>query len=201
MAERKLNLEDLPSNSFSSQAPDEPEPITAVTTGNVKKGRKRRVASDIRNATAGLYDEILLPAFKGIISDFVANALDMLLFGGQNGYRGTNRYGGSQRSYHNMYQQRQKPPQRGRMVSGSPRSVMEEEIYFMRRPDAEAVLAQMFERVAKYGWVTVGDMYTLSGATAHHTTERYGWSNISQANVLKTPSGWIIDLPEPEYDR
>lgn len=119
MAERKINLEDLPSNSFSNSKKEEPEPITAVTTGNVKKGLKRRVASDIRNATAGLYEETLLPAFKGIISDFVSNALDMLLFGGQNGYRGSNRYGGNQRSYHNMYQQRQKPPQRGRLVSGS----------------------------------------------------------------------------------
>lgn len=186
MAERKINLEDLPSNSFSSQPPDEPEPIIAVTTGNVK-----RVASDGLLVIFVMLQLVYtmrycyqhskvsyLTSWRTLLTCYYSvdktDIVESIVTVGINAAITT--CTSNARNHLSVVEWCLVPP----------RSVMDEEIYFMRRPDAEAVLAQMFERIAKYGWVTVGDMYTLSGATAHHTAERYGWSNISQANVLKT---------------
>ena len=46
-----------------------------------------------------------------------------------------------------------------------------------------------------YNVVTVADMYDLSGVTCNYTDNKYGWMNISNAQVIHGRDGYIIKMP------
>ena len=193
MAKRDLPEINLPSNNI--QEPNTPKGVVQVTTK--PKRRSSRFANEVRGISSYLYSDVILPALKGIISDFVTNGIDMILHGDQ---QTTYRRGG-RRNYGAMSNRRVSGVGRygARPSKRKYEGAMMEEIFFGSRQDAELTLAKMLEYVAEYGWCSIGDLYSLVGLTSNHTHERYGWDAIGRTRVLSTPDGYILDLPEPEY--
>jgi hypothetical protein len=74
------------------------------------------------------------------------------------------------------------------------------EIVYETRADAEKVLNGMSEIIDEYGFVTVADLYDISGLPgAYYTDSKIGWKgSIKEPTVKRVRSGYIIDLPEPE---
>ena len=79
MAKRDLPEINLPSNNI--QEPNTPKGVVQVTTK--PKRRSSRFANEVRGISSYLYSDVILPALKGIISDFVTNGIDMILHGDQ----------------------------------------------------------------------------------------------------------------------
>ena len=74
------------------------------------------------------------------------------------------------------------------------------ELVYETRADAEKVLNGMSEIIDEYGFVTVADLYDISGLPgAYHTDSMIGWKgSIKESIIKRVRDGYIIDLPEPE---
>lgn len=72
-----------------------------------------------------------------------------------------------------------------------------DEVIFDTRDDAEIVLTTMEEALAAYEEVTVLDFYDLSGRTIENAmAARYGWTDLSNARVVRGFDGYYIQLPK-----
>lgn len=74
------------------------------------------------------------------------------------------------------------------------------ELVYETRADAEKVLNGMSEIIDNYGFVTVTDLYDISGLPgAYYTDSIIGWKgSIKESTIKKIRDGYIIDLPKPE---
>jgi hypothetical protein len=191
MSRRRFDLEQLPSNN---KLISNDRGVRAVTTGRVKQ--RSSVYSNVRNIGNSLFEDIVIPAIKSVISDFFSNALNMALFGESS----TPASKGSRRPYHRMYERRgvsnRHTPTKSARVE-----VMFEDVLYDTREDAELVLGRLLELIAEYDQATIGDLYSLVGLQSNYTHERYGWFDLSRSRVHFTSDGYLIDLPEPEHLR
>ena len=64
------------------------------------------------------------------------------------------------------------------------------------RVEAEEVRRQMLDVIARYGFVTVADMYDMAGLTPPYTANSYGWVNIRTAEPVRVRDGYILRLPK-----
>ena len=69
------------------------------------------------------------------------------------------------------------------------------DIILDNRGEAEEVLLRMDEIVATYGTVSVADLYDLVGITGAYTDNKYGWTDIRSASVVRVRDGYMIKLP------
>ena len=193
MARRKLDINRLPSNDLE---PRDDRNVEIVTTGRVKTRKGGGLANEVRGIGNSLFEEIILPAVKSAIVDFFSNGVNMVMFGRESTSRGRGRH----TSYNRMHKNRQRRQDR-RSPRQNVRRTEEifEDIFFDDRHDAEKTLGRMMELIVDYGWVTIGDLYSLVGLGSNYTHERYGWNDLHRCRVQYTTEGYIIDLPEPDY--
>ena len=63
--------------------------------------------------------------------------------------------------------------------------------------EAEAVLTELRNQIARCRVATVLDMYNLSKvATSNYTLQDWGWQNLDFAEVRQGEGGYIITLPK-----
>ena len=74
------------------------------------------------------------------------------------------------------------------------------ELVYETRADAEKVLNGMSEIINEYGFVTVADLYDISGLPgAYYTDSSIGWKgSIEEPTIKRVRDGYVIDLPKPE---
>ena len=74
------------------------------------------------------------------------------------------------------------------------------ELVYGTRADAEKVLNGMSEIIDEYGFVTVVDLYDISGLPgAYYTDSSIGWKgSIKGSTIKKVRDGYVIVLPKPE---
>ena len=56
-------------------------------------------------------------------------------------------------------------------------------------------MSRMDEIVGTYGTVSVADLYDLVGITGAYTDNKYGWTDIRSASVVRVRDGYMIKLP------
>ena len=208
MAKHKINPDELPSNNILpvNENGDEEKKIGLV--GTVTVGQKKpqsRITREVRGISSYLFEDVLLPAIKRILHDFVLNGLDMALWGSPQrrnrslGQRSYTDYGAS----YSRINTRQPGFERQPMRRGRQAEQLATDILFSDPNDADMVLSMMIDRVYQYGWCTVGDLHSLSGSNVSSPLyEQYGWDNLSMARVRGDGrSGYYIDLPTPVYFR
>ena len=174
--------------------------IEKVVSGSVrtqKKSELRKVmdifiSDDIHSVKNYIFDDVLVPAIKKAIDDIVSNGIHMLLYNGdkRNGSKSTVSkvsYGGYFKSSNDRTELRANHVRNGFDYDN---------IIFDNRGDAEAVLSAMDEIISQYDVVSVLDMYDLADyTTTNYAAQRYGWSDIHTAKVVRVPDGYIIQLP------
>jgi hypothetical protein len=169
--------------------------IEKVVTGNVKTKKKLSGkifnTGDMGDVKDYLIDEVAVPGVKNLILDFIIGGATRLL-GGKGKYARSS--GGSKISYRDYYDS-PSSDRRQPAVTGGGRFDMED-IIFPTRTDAEAVRDQMDEVIAKYGFVTVGDMYDMAGLPQPYTGQKYGWTSIVNSRVESVRDGYVIRLPK-----
>lgn len=69
---------------------------------------------------------------------------------------------------------------------------------FDSRSDAHRVLDALNDIIDKYGYASVADLYDLSDMSSiNYTDNKYGWTNIKNADVFRIGDGYTISLPWP----
>lgn len=62
---------------------------------------------------------------------------------------------------------------------------------------AETILANMYELLNQYRVVAVADLYELAGLSTGTSDNRFGWTDLSSARIIKTREGYKLELPRP----
>ena len=193
-------MEDYKANSHRSKEEQKlPEKkIEPVVKGKVtkKKNNVRKltdtfVSEDIQNVKSYVLMDVLVPAIKKAISDIVTNGIDMILYG-ESG-RSTRKTNASTVSYRNYYDNRRDD----RYSSSRTRTGYSyDDVILETRSEAEDVLTRMDELIDTYGVVSVADMYDLVGISCNYTDNKYGWTNLRNAEPVRVRDGYMLKLPK-----
>lgn len=194
-------MEDYKSNSKRSkveaQNQEREKKVEKVVTGKVvtkKKTGLRKfadefISEDARNVKSYVFGEVLIPAIKKAISDIVTDGIDMILYGESR--KGGKRSSADRVSYRNYYDRDTRPVRDDRGAS----RYSYDDIVLDSRGEAEDVLARMDELMDTYGLVRVADLYDLVGITGNYTDNKYGWTNIRSATIVRVRDGYMIKMP------
>ena len=189
---------EYPSNSHRSkeladekQEIDERKKVDTVVSTPVKVKKKNGfskmignfIAEDARDIKSYLVSDVIVPNIKKTISDTV----DTILFGGSRKNR-TTAGRVSYRSYYDEPRAVDRQPLR-------PESYSYEDITIGSRGEAEEVLSRLNELIDTYQIASVADLYDLVGLTGNYTDNKYGWTNLSTADVVRVRDGFKLKLP------
>jgi hypothetical protein len=179
----------------------EKKKVEKVISGKVKTKKKSEISKfadvfiseDASNVKSYIFMDVLVPAIKKAISDIVTDGIDMILYG-ETGR--TKKRSSSNSSYisYNRYSDRRDD----RRNDSSYRAVSRydfENITLDNRGDAEEVLERMDELLDAYGIVTVSDLYDLVGITGEFTDNKYGWTSLRNAEIVRVRDGYKLKLP------
>ena len=194
--------EELEGNSNASK-----KAKNSVVTSNVivkkesegSKLRKKFFAEDAKTVGGQVVDTVVIPSIKKIISDIVKTTVDYFLWGSK-GSRPTS--GPGIISYNQYYN-------RGGVIGGSPTTYggtalnggkpntlfTVNTIIFPERADAETVLLNLKEAIVSYGMVSVADFYEQVNVKSVFTDQKWGWRDLSQADILRVDEGFSIRFP------
>lgn len=192
-------MEEYKPNSHKSK--EEKKKVEKIVNGSVKSKKKNNiqrfadvfVSEDIDNVKSYILMDVLVPAVKKAISDIVTNGIDMMLYGE------TRRKKKSSMSSNEPYW-RHYDDRNGRKNYGSNRTrnyYNYDDIILDDRGEAEEVLTRMDELIDTYGIVSVADFYDLVGYNnGSYTDNKYGWTDIRNAQVVHVRDGYLIKLPK-----
>lgn len=177
------------------QKQKEERDIKKVVTGSTKLRKKSElskltgaiVAEDASNVKSYIMSDVIIPAAKKLISDIVKDGIEMLLYGTTGGSKKSSGNKVSYRSYYDRDSDRRDYARRSDRFDF-------EDIEFDSRGDAEAVRTGMEEVIERYGFVTVADMYDMADRTAPYTANKYGWTSVRNAEVVRVRDGYILKL-------
>ncbi len=175
--------------------------VEKVVTGKVVTKKKSGfskfagefISEDAKNIKSYVIGDVLIPAFKKAISDIITDGIDMILYGG-NGRSRSGRSNADRVSYRSYYDDR-RPSDRLTTSRYSSNSYSYDDIILDSRGEAEEVLARMDELMDTYGLVRVADLKDLVGITGSYTDNKYGWTNIRNAEIVHVRDGWMIKMP------
>ena len=197
-------MAEYPDNSHSARerkqdgaSPPEKK-LEKVVSGGAKTRKKSEVKKlanvfvpeDAENVKSYILMDVIVPGIKNAIADVVS----IMLFG-EAGRLGGRREKGSRVSYQKYYDDRRDD----RRDYGRPRAAVGfeyDDIIFETRGDADLVLDQLESAIANYGLASVADLYDLAGITCRsYTANKYGWTDIRTAKVVRIRDGYILQLP------
>lgn len=183
-----------------NQSKTEERRVEKVISGTAKVRKKNDmhkladvfISEDVKNVKSYVLMDVLVPTIKKAIVDIVSDGINMIFFGGtaprKNGsttprvsYR--DHYNNQNNRYSRSYEQ-----QESRFDYG--------DLSFPTRGDAVAVLDEMNNCISKYGFVTVADMYDIADVTHPYTSAKYGWTNLSSAEIKYSMGEYVIKLPK-----
>lgn len=191
------------SNRFKEEKQNdiEEKKIEKVVTGKVITKKRSKVdqffgeivSEDAKNVKSYVFGEVLIPAIKKAISDIVTDGIDIILYGEsrKSGRRNSISDRVSYRSYYDDRSSNRDNRSTARLSVG----YSYDDIILDSRGEAEEVLTRMDELMDTYGLVRVADLYDLVGITGNYTDNKYGWTNIRNAEILRVREGYMIKMP------
>lgn len=194
-------MEEYKSNSHKSrqnQNDDIPEKrVEKVVSGSIKSKKKNGlqkitnvfVPEDVDDVKSYIFEDIVVPAVKDIILDAVRAFL-----GVSGNSRGGRSSTSSKISYRKYYDDRDRRDSGN--VSRTRTGYDYDDIILESRGEAEDVLERMDELIATYQVVSVADFYDLVGVSGNYTDNKYGWTDIRNASVIRVRDGYMIKLPK-----
>lgn len=197
-----MDTPDYPGNSKKEEEAE--KNVESVVDGTVTTRTKSRFAESVEKMWGYVTMDVILPAVKDMLSDAVAQGVDQLLFGESRGGRSARRRSGNNDtgyiSYNKYTPANKSRPTETRHISDRARANHQfDEIILQTRDDAEAVLERLYDLVAQFSTATVSDLYSLIGEKGKYTDEMWGWKDMRGSTVRRVRSGFMLDLPAPEY--
>ena len=176
----------------------EREKVEKVVTGKARRKKKSElskvgdvfVSEDVKNVKDHVLFDVLVPAIKKALADVVTDGINMILFGDTG--RGKSRSGSSYIAYDRRYDDSSyRRPQ-----SRRPAGYDFDDVILDTRGEADDVLDRMREILERYGIVRVADFYELVGFDSDYTDNKYGWTSLRTADVIRGRDGYVLKLPK-----
>lgn len=214
-------IENYPGNSKKQRAEEaksetaRPEIKKIVTTSGTI--RKASLGSRMRETFAGegaretgmyVFFDVIIPAIKAMTFDTITQGADRILFGGRDVIRSGVANAPRTRTNYNQISTKAANNYYGRNFEGGGREISRaarnnhrfDEILLDSRGEAETVLDTMQDLISRFEWVSVPEFYSMVGVTSEFTDEKWGWTNVSTAQIRPSRGKYVILLPSPEYD-
>lgn len=166
--------------------------VTTIPRSKSSKIADIFISEDIANVKSYILMDVLVPAVKKAISDIVREGIDMILYGGSGRGKST-----VNASYVQYTSYSDKDNRSSGYVSNPSSRYDLDDIVFEHRREAEEVIARMDELIDVYKVVSVADLYDLIGKTCDYTGNKYGWTNIRNAEPVRVRNGYALKLPKP----
>ena len=179
--------------------PAERKKVDKIVTGKVKTRKKSDVrkfkdifiSEDVSNVKSYIFMDVLVPAVKKAISDIVRDGIDMILYGD------TKRKNSSSGASYVSYRSYSDRDRRSDIRDPRTRSGYDyDDIILETRGEAEEVLERMNELLDTYDAVSVADLYDLVGKSCNYTDNKYGWTNIRNAEPIHVRDGYLLKMPK-----
>lgn len=213
--------ENYPGNSKKQRAEEaksetaRPEIKKIVTTSGTI--RKASLGSRMRETFAGegaretgtyVFFDVIIPAIKAMAFDTITQGADRILFGGRDVIRSGMANAPRTRTNYNQISTKAANNYPGRNFEGGGREISRaarnnhrfDEILLDSRGEAEMVLDTMQDLISRFQWVSIPEFYSMVDVTAEFTDEKWGWTNISTAQIRPSRGKYVLILPSPEYD-
>ena len=198
--EYKPNSHKYKAEQAAKQNEQHKKKIEKVVSGTAKTKKKSEMSKfkdiflseDVSNVKSYVLMDVLIPAMKKTLLDIVTTGADMILYGDE---RGSRQRAPSERvSYRRCYDQRDdRSIDRVRTRTG----YSYDDIILESRNEAEEVLTRMDELIETYQVVSVADLYDLVGINCNYTDNNYGWTNLRNAEAVRTRDGsYMLKLPK-----
>ena len=151
---------------------------------------------DLISVKDHILKEVIFPSIKKALAESGKTAIDMIFYGEtrSSSKRYSNRYK-TYDDYYNANENTVVTSDRKNNFSGYVYSC--DDIIFKSRTAAEDVLSELLNIIAGYNLVTVSEYYGIVNQPTRYTDERYGWTNLDNARVVRVRDGYMIKLPRP----
>lgn len=178
--------------------------IEKVISGTAKVRKKtgaRKVADvfiseDAVNVKSYILMDVIVPAIKDVLSNVVKDSIDMILFGGTSRRGNNKRKSNSEYVSYNRFYDSRRDDRRYESRSTIASRYNFDDITIDSKAEAEEVLERMDELLDTYGMVTVADLCDLVGISCEYTDNKYGWTNLRNAKVVRLRGNeYMLDLP------
>ena len=197
-----MEIENYPSNSHKSKEVEEKRPeknVTKVVSGTARKRKRGSVEKladvflpeDIHSVRDYVIRDVIIPKVKDVLHDIGSEAWDS--FWGISGR--SHRVSTASRVSYDRFSTKQKPTTSS-IETRTRTGYSYDNVVLDNRGEAEEVLTRMDELIETYGVVTVADLYDLVGITCQYTDNKYGWTNIRNASVVRIREGYAIKMPK-----
>lgn len=199
-------MEEYKSNSHKSKEAQKELPekkVEKVVSGKVRTKKKNEmqkfadvfVSEDVRNVKSYILKDILIPTIKKAIDDIVGDGIHMILYGGSG--RSKSNSSSTRTPYRRYYDERNDRDSYGRSYGRTGYDY--NNIILDNRGEAEDVLSRMDDLIDVYGVASVADLYDLVGITGSYTDNKYGWTDIRSATVVRVRGDeYLIKLPRAQ---
>ena len=188
-------------NSFKAKEEKKERTEKQAVVSKTPKTRKKSeiqkaaglfISEDASTVKEHLIQDVVIPTAKDLIVNVITDAVNIIFWGSTRRKSGS----GSRIGYASRFDEVRDPRDRDRDRRRDRTAIEYDDIIFDNRGDAEAVLANMDACLEQYGTVTVLDLFDFAGVTTHnYMADRYGWKNLSTAEVRRIRDGFVIDLP------
>ena len=198
-----MDINELKPNSHKSKAEAEAakdeKKVEKVVSGVVKTKKKTGVSKlanlfiseDVKNVKSYITMDIIVPAIKKAVVDVVTDGINMIVHGERSrGSKGSISSKVSYRSYYDRRDDDRRPSDRTRTGYNY------DDIILETRGEAEEVLDRMNELIELYKEASVADLYDLVGITGNYTDNKYGWTNLRNAEPIRVRDGYMLRLPK-----
>lgn len=201
MEEYKPNSNKFKTQQKTGAANPSEKKIEKVVTGTVKTKKKSEIAKltdvfiseDISNVKSYILMDVLVPSIKEAIGKIIKNGIDMLLWGSTSS---SGKSSLTSKISYNRYYNGSNDPRDNRAVR-SHSGFDYDDIIFDNRGDAEAVLSAMEDIIDQFGVASIGDLYDLAQVSTHnYSINKYGWTDLRVAEVVRVRDGWMIKFPK-----
>ena len=168
------------------------KPIAKATKKKKNALAETFISEDASNIKSYILMDVLVPAIKKAVIDIVTDGISMLFYGDTSH---GNRRSSTSASYisYNRYSDRDRRDDR---TSYGRSRYSYDDIILQSRGEAEEVLDRMSEMIDTYGIVSVADMYDLVGIATNYTDNKYGWTNLRNAEPIRVSNGYMLKLPK-----
>lgn len=198
-----MQIEDYKSNSHRSKEDQNDiheKKLETVAVGKVKKkngfikAKEAIISEDAQNVKEYIIRDVIVPAAKDLINKIVTNSISMILFGDTSH---ATKSGTGSSAYRYSYNSCYSGNSSQKSNNSNSRTVYDyDDIIFESRGAAEQVLSSMDDLIERYNMVSVADFYDLSGVTGQYTDNKYGWTNLRDASIIRMSDGYMIKFPK-----
>lgn len=171
-------------------------PVSVKKKSGAKRLFNMLLAEDFPKVKEYILQDVLIPSIKKALDDIISNGSHMLIFG-ESARNKSNSFIGTKVSFKD-YTSYSKSSNTQSTYKTERTGFDYEDMIFDFRGDAEEVLAQMKDLLAKYGIVRVSYLYELIGKkNDNYCVYNYGWTNLDSARVVRMSNGYSLQLPKP----